>query len=112
MTLWKTLNPEDVQGKNGPGRMVLDVSEEMGDGPDSGAVLLVDRPDWVRDPQTNEQVRVLAYFHAQSDLACPKCKAELGRPAVMVAESSQHEDAQWMMVPCPTDGFVWKLVSK
>lgn len=63
MTTWK----QRTAGE--PDTGVYDVSEEMG-GP---ALMLTDRPDWVRRPDTGEQLRVLDAVVRR--MSCPSCQA-------------------------------------
>lgn len=63
MTTWK----QRTAGEPDPG--VYDVSEEVG----APALMFADRPDWVRRPDTGEQLRVLDAVIRR--MQCPSCQA-------------------------------------
>lgn len=65
MTIWKERSVGD------PHVSVHDVSEELGE----PAVMLAERPDWVRRPDTGEQLRVLDATIRQ--MSCPSCQTQV-----------------------------------
>ena len=99
MTIWKNRNPGE------PDHGVTDVSEELG----TPAVLLYDKPDWVRHPTTQDKVRVLAADSMQ--MCCPSCNEDVTGRVVI------GEDPDPKMVICCLDcpacnQFVWFTTKK
>jgi hypothetical protein len=64
-TLWDQKKPGEA------GNGVADVSDQLGD----NALLIYDRPDWVRHPTTGAQLRVIDQRRVKTN--CPMCKAEV-----------------------------------
>lgn len=89
---------------------VEDVSEEVGEG--GGALLMYDKPDVTRDPQTGGVVPVLDVFQPDEPMTCPKCGGQSKLP-VIVAACDGKPDKVWVVMQCPScNQFVWKQLPK
>jgi hypothetical protein len=94
-TLWNTKKPGE--GDSG----VADVSDQLGE----PAVLVYDRPDWVKHPTTGAKIRVLAAGRRRMD--CPSCEQDV-TGHVITAEDPDSNEKVICCIDCPAcDQFVW-----